>query len=66
MRVAPIYRTVFSQRKPSQSWKVSDSCDSLTLENTEEAPGFYLEKHNKNKYLQRPLTLPQSCVIFIK
>jgi len=63
MKVAPIYRTVFSQRKPSQTWKVSDS---QPLENTEDIPGFDLEKRSENKYLRTHLTLPQSSVIIIK
>ena len=41
MRVTPIHRTVFSQRKPSQTWKVSDS---QPLENTENGLGFDLKK----------------------
>jgi hypothetical protein len=40
MRVTPIYRTVFSQRKPSQTWKVSDS---QPLENTDSNLNFDLE-----------------------
>ena len=63
MKVTPIYRTVFSQRKPSQTWKVSDS---QPLENTDSNLNFNLEKRNKNKYLRKHLTLPQSSVIFIK
>jgi len=63
MKVTPIYRTVFSQRKPSQTWKVSDS---QPLENTEQAPGNHLEKRSENKYLRTHLTLPQSSVIIIK
>ena len=63
MKVAPIYRTVFSQRKPSQTWKVSDS---QPLENTEDIPGNHLEKRSENKYLRTHLTLPQSSVIIIK
>ena len=66
MKVTPIYRTVFSQRKPSQTWKVSDSPDSQTDENVENCPGNDLEKRNENKYLRKHLTLPQSSVIFIK
>jgi len=63
MRVTPIQRTVFSQRRQSQTWKVSDSPDSQTDENVENSD---LEKRNKNKDLKRHLTLPQSSVIFIK
>jgi hypothetical protein len=63
MRVTPIHRTVFSQRRQSQTWKVSDSPDSQT---DEYCPGADLEKRNKNKYLRKHLTLPQSSVIFIK
>ena len=63
MKVTPIYRTVFSQRKPSQTWKVSDS---QPLENTDLNLNFDLEKRNKNKYLRKHLTIPQSSVIFIK
>ena len=63
MKVTPIYRTVFSQRKPSQTWKVSDS---QPLENTDSNLNFDLEKRNENKYLRKDLTLPQSSVIFIK
>ncbi len=63
MKVTPIYRTVFSQRKPSQTWKVSDSPDSQEDENAENSD---LEKRNKNKYLRKLLTIPQSSVIFIK
>ena len=63
MKVTPIYRTVFSQRKPSQTWKVSDS---QPLESTDSNTDFDLEKPNKNKYLRKHLTIPQSSVIFIK
>jgi len=63
MRITPTYRTVFSQRKPSQTWKVSDS---QPLENTEQAPGNDLKKRSENKYLRTHLTLPQSSVIIIK
>jgi hypothetical protein len=63
MRVTPIYRTVFSQRKPSQTWKVSDS---QPLESTDSNTDFDLKKRNKNKYLQKHLTIPQSSVIIIK
>ena len=63
MKVTPIYRTVFSQRKPSQTWKVSDSPDSQEDENAENSD---LKKPNENKDLKRHLTLPQSSVIFIK
>ena len=63
MKVTPIYRTVFSQRKPSQTWKVSDS---QPLENTDSNLNFDLEKRNENKYLRKHLTIPQSSVIFIK
>ena len=63
MKVTPIYRTVFSQRKPSQTWKVSDS---QPLENTDSNLNFDLEKRNENRYLRKHLTLPQSSVIFIK
>ena len=63
MKVAPIYRTVFSQRKPSQTWKVSDS---QPLENTEDSPGNDFKKRSENKYLRKHLTLPQSSVIIIK
>ena len=63
MKVTPIYRTVFSQRKPSQTWKVSDS---QPLENTEDIPGFDFKKRSENKYLRKHLTLPQSSVILIK
>ena len=63
MRVTPIQRTVFSQRRQSQTWKVSDS---QPLENTEDSPGNDLEKRSENKYLRKHLTIPQSSVIFIK
>ena len=63
MRVTPIQRTVFSQRRQSQTWKVSDSPDSQT---DEYCPGAELKKPNENKDLKRHLTLPQSSVIFIK
>jgi hypothetical protein len=63
MRVTPIQRTVFSQRRQSQTWIVSDSPDSQTDENVENSD---LEKRNKNKYLRKHLTIPQSSVIFIK
>jgi len=63
MKVTPIYRTVFSQRKPSQTWKVSDS---QPLENTEDSLGNDLKKRSENKYLRTHLTLPQSSVIIIK
>jgi len=63
MRITPTYRTVFSQRKPSQTWKVSDS---QPLENTENGLGFDLKKRSENKYLRTHLTLPQSSVIIIK
>jgi hypothetical protein len=46
MKVTPIYRTVFSQRKPSQTWKVSDS---QPLESTDSNTDFDLKKRNKNK-----------------
>ena len=63
MKVTSIYRTVFSQRKPSQTWKVSDS---QPLESTDSNTDFDLKKRNKNKYLRKHLTIPQSSVIFIK
>ena len=63
MRVTPIQRTVFSQRRQSQTWKVSDSPDSQEDENVENSD---LKKPNENKDLKRHLTLPQSSVIFIK
>jgi hypothetical protein len=63
MRVTPIHRTVFSQRRQSQTWKVSDS---QPLENTDSNLNFDLEKRNENKYLRKHLTIPQSSVIFIK
>ena len=63
MRVTPIQRTVFSQRRQSQTWKVSDSPDSQEDENVENSD---LKKLNENKDLKRHLTLPQSSVIFIK
>ena len=63
MKVTPIYRTVFSQRKPSQTWKVSDS---QPLESTDSNLNFDLKKRNKNKYLRKHLTIPQSSVIIIK
>ncbi len=63
MRITPIQRTVFSQRRQSQTWKVSDSPDSQT---DEYCPGADLKKPNENKDLKRHLTLPQSSVIFIK
>lgn len=49
MRVTPIQRTVFSQRRQSQTWKVSDSPDSQEDENIEKS---YLKKPNKNKDLK--------------
>jgi len=63
MRVTPIHRTVFSQRRQSQTWKVSDSSDSQEEENQQKLD---LEKRNENKYLRKHLTIPQSSVIFIK
>jgi hypothetical protein len=63
MRVTPIHRTVFSQRRQSQTWKVSDSPDSQEEENQQKLD---LEKRNENKYLRKHLTIPQSSVIFIK
>ena len=63
MRVTPIQRTVFSQRRQSQTWKVSDSSDSQEEENQQKLD---LEKRNENKYLRKHLTIPQSSVIFIK
>ena len=63
MRVTPIQRTVFSQRRQSQTWKVSDSPDSQEEENQQKLD---LEKRNENKYLRKHLTIPQSSVIFIK
>ena len=63
MKVTPTYRTVFSQRKPSQTWKVSDS---QPLENTENGLGNDFKKRSENKYLRTHLTLPQSSVIIIK
>ena len=49
MKVTPIYRTVFSQRKPSQTWKVSDSPDSQEDQNQEKS---HLKNPNKNKDLK--------------
>tara|TARA_B110000240_G_C13259296_1_gene350911 strand:- start:15 stop:206 length:192 start_codon:yes stop_codon:yes gene_type:complete len=63
MRVTPIQRTVFSQRRQSQTWIVSDSPDSQEDENVENSD---IKKPNENKDLKRHLTLPQSSVIFIK
>jgi len=63
MKITPIQRTVFSQRKREQTWKVSDSANSQENNN---CPRNDLEKRNENKYLRKHLTLPQSSVIFIK
>ena len=49
MRVTPIQRTVFSQRRQSQTWKVSDSPDSQEDENQEKS---HLKNSNKNKDLK--------------
>ena len=49
MRVTPIQRTVFSQRRQSQTWKVSDSPDSQEDNN---CPGNTPKKPNKNKDLK--------------
>tara|TARA_A100001011_G_scaffold1516_1_gene1797 strand:- start:225 stop:365 length:141 start_codon:yes stop_codon:yes gene_type:complete len=46
MRVTPIQRIVFSQRRQSQTWKQSDS----QKEDTREKPNS--KKHNKNKDLK--------------